>query len=585
MQKLFIMTNLKIITKLGVQYRLILPGMLLTMCLLIIVITGCNKQLNIQPKGVVSGEQINTPDGAEKLVTAAYAQLGNDHYDQAFSLWAYGDVRADDAYKGGRDAADIQDFHFIETWYNTLTNFGEIDALWYNLYIGVSRTNAALNALESLDENSFPLKTQRIAEMRFLRGYWYFQLKILFKYVPYIDENAPRALYDTIGNRTYSNDELWQKIADDFTYAAENLSDKKSDIGRPDKAAAYAYLAKTKLYQAYKQDEKNNVTSIDQQDLNAVVAATAKVMSYTQYGLESDYANNFRLGVPDKESIWAVQFSTDDGTMFGRLNFSDVLSTPQGIGCCDFKKPSQNLVNAFKTDADGLPLFDTYNDQIVNTAKDNIDPRLDHTVAIPGRTWKYDPATIYEENWNRSPDIYGYYASLKENVQKDDYVQVGPFYGNAKHRVIIRYADVLLFRAEALIELGRQDEALPLINDIRERAAGSTELLVNAAGNPEGNYLVKPYVKGVNIDWTQSNARKALRFERRLEMAEEGSRFFDLVRWGIADQVLNEYAAVEKTRHSVLSDAHFTKNKNEYLPIPLNQIQFSKNLYKQNYGY
>ncbi len=560
---------------------LALPSVLL----LLLFAEGCRKQLDVNPKGVVGQQQINTPDGAEKLAISAYAQLGNDHYDQAFSLWTYGDVRADDAYKGGRDAADIQNFHFIETWYNTLVNFGEVDALWYNMYIGVSRANAALNAIESLDESVYPLKNQRIAEMRFLRGHWYFQLKILFKYVPYIDENVSRDLYDTVGNRTYTNDQLWEKIAEDFEYAAQNLPDPKTDIGRPDKAAAYAYLAKTRLYQAYTQDEQNNVTGINNADLQAVVDATDKVLSSTQYGLETDFANNFLPVTADRESIWAVQFSVGDGTMFGRLNFGDVLSVPQGVGCCDFKKPSQNLVNAFKTDANGLPLFDTYNNNNVNPETDNIDPRLDHTVAIPGRSWKYDPLVVYEENWNRSPGIYGNYASLKENVKKDVYTQVGPFYANAKHRVILRYADVLLFRAEALIELGRQDEALPIINELRARAAVSTSLLVDAGGSPEGKYLVKTYDPGVNITWSQENARKALRFERRLEMAEEGSRFFDLVRWGIADQVLNAFATVEKTRWSFLNDAHFTKNKHEYLPIPQNQIQFSKNLYKQNNGY
>ncbi|MFT4093652.1 MAG: RagB/SusD family nutrient uptake outer membrane protein, partial [Niabella sp.] len=132
---------------------------------------------------------------------------------------------------------------------------------------------------------------------------------------------------------------------------------------------------------------------------------------------------------------------------------------------------------------------------------------------------------------------------------------------------------------------GRQDEALPLINQLRERAAASTSLLVDADGNAEGNYLAKPYVSGTNITWTQDNARTALRFERRLEMAEEGGRFFDLVRWGVASDVLNTFATVEKTRWSFLSNAQFTKNRHEYLPIPLTQIELSKNLYQQNYGY
>lgn len=559
----------------------LLAGTLLTL-------GGCDKKLDISPKAAIGEEQTNTVSGAEKLVIAAYSELGNDHYDQPFSLWPYGDARADDAYKGGRDAADIQDFHFIETFYNTRTDFGEIDALWYDMYIGVSRANAALNAIESLTNTKYPLKSQREAEMRFLRAHWYFQLKILFKFIPYIDENVPRGNYDTVSNRVLTNDQLWEKIAADFQYAAANLPDIKTDAGRPDKAAAYAYLAKTRLYQAYTQDDQNNVTGINTADMQAVVDATDKVTS-SAYHLEMDFANNFLPGTYENgpESIWAIQFSHNDGTTYGRLNWGDVLTVPQGLGCCDFKKPSQNLVNAFKTDANGLPLFDTFNNSDVNPSSGKIDPRLDHTVAIPGRSWKYESSDPYLDSWNRSPAIYGHYASLKENVSPNSayFVHVDPFYGNSKNRIILRYSDVILFRAEALIELGRQNEALNLINQIRERAARSISLLVDANGNLEGNYLVKPYVDGVNIAWTQDNARKALRFERRLEMAEEGSRFFDLVRWGIAASVLNTYLTTEKTKWFFLSNAYFTKNKHEYLPIPLNQINFSKNLYKQNYGY
>lgn len=563
-------------------------GVLAVMTLCILMLMSCKKNLDINPKGTLSEEQINTPDGAEKLAIAAYASLGNDHSNTPFSLWPYGDVRSDDAYKGGNDENDGQTFHFIETFYNTRTDFSEVDGLWYLMYIGISRANAALNALESLDESSFKLKNQRIAEMRFLRGHWYFQLKIMFKYMPYIDENVPRDNYANIGNRELSNEQLWDKIADDFQFAADNLPDNKTDLGRPDKIAAYAYLAKTRLYQAYQQNEKNTVTSIDQQHLNEVISATDKVLG-SSYHLESDFANNFLPGTYENgvESIWAIQYSNSDGTMFGRLNYSDALSVPQGIGCCDFKKPSQNLVNAFKTDANGLPLLDTYNSSDVNVLNDNIDPRLDHTVALAGRTWKYDPAYIYQNSWNRSPAIYGNYASLKENVSPscECFVHLDPFYANSKNRIILRYADVLLMRAEALNELGNQGDALSLVNQIRQRAANSTAMLKDVNGNFEGHYNVGLYVAGSNIAVTQENVRKAIRFERRLEMAEEGSRFFDLVRWGIADQVLNDYFNIEKTKWSFLKNAYFTKMKNEYLPIPLNQINFSKSLYQQNYGY
>ena len=566
---------------------MVFPGLFLVTMLLL---GSCGKKLDIAPKGTISPTEVNTPSGAEGLVTAAYAQLGNDHYDQPFSLWEYGDVRGGDAYKGGSGTSDIEDFHFIETFANTLPTFGEIDALWGDMFNGVSRANLALNAIESLTDAQYPLKEQRIAEMRFLRAHWYFQLKILWKNVPYIDEKADRNYYDTISNVSLNNDQLWEKIAEDFQYAAANLPQTKTDVGRPDKAAAFAYLAKTRLYQAYMQDAQHNVTGINTTDLQAVISATDSVLS-SSYHLETDFANNFLPGKYENgtESIWAVQYSHNDGTQYGRLNWGDLLSVPQGLGCCDFKKPSQNLANAFKTDANGMPLLDTYNSNDVDPFNDNVDPRMDHTIAFPNKNWKYNPDNIYQDSWNRNPAVYGHNASMKENVDphRDSayFFHVGPFYPNAKNRIVLRYADVLLMRAEALIELGQQAAALPLINLLRNRAAASTAMLVNASGNPEGHYLVKPYIDGGNISWTQDNARKALRFERRLEMAEEGSHFFDLVRWGIAATEMNNFFAVEKTKWSFLSVGFFTKNKHEYLPISQNQIFLTKGVYKQNPGY
>lgn len=176
---------------------------------------------------------------------------------------------------------------------------------------------------------------------------------------------------------------------------------------------------------------------------------------------------------------------------------------------------------------------------------------------------------------------------MKENVSPDCdcFVPTPPFFPNSKNKIEMRFAEILLMKAEALIELGRQDEALPLINDVRARAAKSTALLKDANGNDEDKYKVGLYQPGVNITWTQDNARKALRFERRLELGQENQRFFDLVRWGIADEVLNNYFATEKVKFPFLNSAHFTKNKNEYLPIPQNQINFSRGVYKQNIGY
>ena len=550
---------------------------------------SCSNELDLGPKALLGDDQVGGADNVDGFVTAAYSSLGNDHYDHPFSLWPFGNVRSDDAYKGGSGPADIQDFHFIETFSNVTANFGELDALWYNYYIAISRANEALNQLALLTEDDYLEKKTREGEMRFLRGYHYFQLKIMFKYIPYIDETVPDSEYENISNVAFSNDELWEKIVADFQFAIDNLPVSKTEIGRADKFAAQALLAKTRLYQAYEQDDNNNVTNINTSKLEQVVSLTNEVLNNSPYDLEADFAFNFLPGDYEngKESIFAVQYSTDDGTMHGRLNFGDVLAVPMGLGCCDFHKPSQNLVNAYKTSVDGLPEFDTYNQSDLDFVVNTVDPRIDHTIATPGHIWKYDQNLLYEESWNRSPDVYGVHASLKENVSPDCscFVNIDPFYGNSKNRILVRYADVMLWKAEALIELGRQAEALELINRIRERAQASTELLKFANGTYMGNYSVGIYVDGINCNWTQDFARKALRWERRLEFAMEGNRYFDLVRWGVAKETMDLYFQEEKARIGYYEGSSVTKGRDEYLPIPQKQINFSKGLYQQNIGY
>lgn len=545
---------------------------------------GCSDFLDMNPNGILDEESVSGVEQLDKLVISAYSMLGNDHYDIPFNLWPYGNVRSDDAYKGGRDESDIQDFHFYETSSNITANFGEPDGLWYNCYIAISRANNALRSLNNVSEQDFPNKKIRIGECRFIRGHFYFLLKVLFKSIPYIDETVAIEDYGTISNIALSNDELWQKIADDFKAAYDNLPESQgTDVGRANKYSAAAYLAKTYLYKAYRQDEKHNVTEIHAEDLKQVLTFSNEVMS-SDYGLEDDFAYNFLPGSYEngKESLFAIQHSTDDGTLYGRLNFSDALNVPMKFsGSCDFQKPSQNLVNAYKT-VNGLPEFSDYNKADYNANTDKVDPRLYHTVALPGVPYKYDKKNIFDESWTRNKAVYGLYSSLKENVALNDpsSVLIDPFRANTKNKIVIRYADVVLMRAEALIELDREKEALPLINEIRERAKKSTGLIDYAE-----NVDIALYVDNVNCNWTKPYAREALRWERRLELAMESQRFFDLVRWGIADSVINTFYKEEAPKRTYYEDAHFEKNRAEYVPIPQQQINFSKQVYKQNYGY
>ena len=545
---------------------------------------GCSDFLDMNPNGILDEESVSGVEQLDKLVISAYSMLGNDHYDIPFNLWPYGNVRSDDAYKGGRDESDIQDFHFYETSSNITANFGEPDGLWYNCYIAISRANNALRSLNNVSEQDFPNKKIRIGECRFIRGHFYFLLKVLFKSIHYIDETVAIEDYGTISNIALSNDELWQKIADDFKAAYDNLPESQgTDVGRANKYSAAAYLAKTYLYKAYRQDEKHNVTEINAEDLKQVLTFSNEVMS-SDYGLEDDFAYNFLPGSYEngKESLFAIQHSTDDGTLYGRLNFSDALNVPMKFsGSCDFQKPSQNLVNAYKT-VNGLPEFSDYNKADYNANTDKVDPRLYHTVALPGVPYKYDKKNIFDESWTRNKAVYGLYSSLKENLALNDpsSVLIDPFRANTKNKIVIRYADVVLMRAEALIELDREKEALPLINEIRERAKKSTGLIDYAE-----NVDIALYVDNVNCNWTKPYAREALRWERRLELAMESQRFFDLVRWGIADSVINTFYKEEAPKRTYYEDAHFEKNRAEYVPIPQQQINFSKQVYKQNYGY
>lgn len=549
--------------------------------------------LEMTPKSIISNDQLLTPENAEGMVVAAYAELGNDHYTAPNSLWPYADNTSGDSYKGGGGTGDIWEFNFMELFAFNTTDNPLVDQKWYRLYVGVGRANEALKVINQLSVEDYPEKTEREAEMRFLRAHHYFILKTMFKYIPWIDETVVGEAYGEVSNREFSDQELWDKIATEFAFAANNLPETQSDKGRPNKFAAKAYLAKTKLYQAYVQGDDNSVTSINSSKLQEVVSLVDEVSAH--YALFSDFGYNFLWSHDDgsTESVFSIQRSVDDGTPKGRLDWGNMLNYPMNpeYGCCWFHIPTQNLVNSFKTDGKGLPQFDTFNDSDVLEGADfydnTFDVRLDHTVAIPGHPWKYDPNFIYQKDWARATHIYGHFSSLKENQSPDCacFQKVPPFMASSKNTDIIRFADVLLWKAEALIELGRQDEALPIINEIRQRAINSTAMLKMNDGTPSSNYKMDIYKPGENCDWTQEFARQALRWERRLELAMEGIRFYDLVRWGIAGDYINSYFEIEKSKREYLKDGHFTKGKHEYFAIPQNQIDFSKGLYQQNHGW
>lgn len=336
------------------------------------ILSSCQDFLEQPPYAILAEDDMNGVMQIENLCISAYAGIGNDEINRPLSLWGYGNVRSDDAYKGGNDQNDGEPLHFLEisspsianeTWFN--------DVFWYRNYVVISRINSALRALDNITEAEMPNKVVRQAEMRFLRGHMHFIQKIIFKQIPYIVETmTPEDIANT-SNVALSNDELWQKIVDDFDFAHKNLPASQPQIGRANKYAAAAYLAKAYLYKAYRQDEAHNVTEINKADLQKVIEFADEVIA-SPYRLENDFANNFLPGEYENgvEALFSVQYSQEDGTTFGRLNMGCALTTPTPGG--DFNKPSQSLVNAFVT-KNGIPDFDGYNTSDFNESANKVE--------------------------------------------------------------------------------------------------------------------------------------------------------------------------------------------------------------------
>ena len=561
-------------------------------------VTSCDSFIEVEPEGVID-EQL-AMENPDKMVTAAYSMLGDCWYTYPFNLWPYGDVASDDCLKGGSGTTDTG-YHPMEIWSTLTSTPGEFDELWYRLYCAISRCNRALVSVAEYGEDKLGAETakQRDAEVRFLRAHFYFKLLTMFRQIPWIDEEVYKNnAQEQTRNDEFTYEQLFQKIIDDFKVAYDVLPAEQQDGGRVNKIAAASYLAKCYLTLAWGDgyEATNGVSHINQDYMKKVVEYTDVVKS-SKYGYLEDFGDIFLPEYKNsKESIFAVQCSDykDDNTTFGRANWSNMLNGCWGIWSCgwDFHKPSQNLVSAFKT-KDGLPDFDNFDKTIdypingVPTAQ-KWDPRLFHTVGMPTFPYKYEESYTLTKDNSRTPNTYGYYTSLKEVPQRSKgETYNSPWQAFDMNDYVFRYSDVMLMRAEALIETGQLAEARTIINDIRQRAKNSVAKHIQyAADQCEIALYPDTYFKD------KETARKCLQWERRLELAMENGRYFDLRRWGIASKTLNAYFETEKndvydgqTYAQYLRDAHYTPGKNEFYPVPYNQLYYVPGLYSQNKGY
>ena len=557
----------------------------------LITFCACKKEfLDPNPYNLYQPEQLYNKKGLDGLLVGAYGMLdgqgisGASGWMVGATSWVYGDVVSDDAYKG-TDAGDQPQMTEIELWASQPANT-YFYYKWLSVYEGVARSNDVIKFAARVTDISEEERTNYIAQARFLRGHYHFDAKRNWNMVPYIDT----------ATTSYTNTEdIWPNIEQDFLFAYENLPETQTDVGKANKWAAAAYLAKVYMFQNKWAEAK---VLYDEIILNG------KTSNNLKYALQPEFWKNFNANFENSsESVFSQQASAS-GTIVAAAETSYELAYPYGgdFGCCGFYQPSQNLVNAFKVDANGLPMLDgSYNatdlknDQGITSsepfAPDNVTPldaRLDWTVGrrgIPYYDWGPHPG----RSWIRDQQYAGPYSPKKHVYAKADIGSLTNAGSNhrqtAKNYNIIRYADVLLMAAEAEVEVGSLEKAREYVNIVRARAADPVSFVTDSLGNPAANYEAKPYLLPFP---DKETARKAVRFERRLELAMEGHRFYDLVRWSIADQVLTNYVNVEKTKRTYLTSASFTKGKNEYYPISNRVIELAAkggNTLVQNPGY
>ena len=548
---------------------------------------SCKKSfLEPAPYGRYSVDQLQNKKGLEGLLVGTYGFMdgagtpGASGWMVGATNWVYADVASDDAYKG-TDAGDQPQMTEIELWASQAANT-YFYYKWISLYEGVSRANDVIKFAGQIAELNEAEKKDYTAQARFLRGHFLFEAKRMWNKVPYINESTTQ--YD-------NKADIWPMIEADFKFAYDNLTGTQPLVGKANKWAAGSYLGKVLMYEKKFAEAKA---------LYDAVITSGQTSNGKKYDLQDQYWKNFDIAFENSAEAVFSQQTQAGGTVNASAETSYELAYPYGgvWGCCGFYQPSQNLVNAFKVNDDGLPFLDvsynntnlandegiTSNNPFTNDITTPLDPRLDWTVGRRGIPY-YDFGPHPGRSWIRDQPYAGPFSPKKHVTKNSDLgsaTNISNFRQTAKNYNIIRFADVLLMAAEAEIEVGSLAKAQEYINRVRARAGNAGSMIPNAPANYQIKQYVTPFAN-------QADARTAVRFERRLELAMEGHRFFDLVRWGIADQVLNLYVSKEKDRRSYLkSSGGFVKGKNEYYPIPNRIIEVARiagNSLDQNPGY
>jgi hypothetical protein len=545
---------------------------------------SCKKTwLEQSPLGGIDESQLTNKKGVEALLTGAYSLLDgagsakNDFLAASSTTanWIYGSICGTEAYTGR--TGDITAINAMEQFEATSEN-SLLAAKWGTLYDAIQRCNDVLRIMKKASDIDADDQKRIEGEARFLRGFYHFELKKIWKNIPFVNEDIS---YENNNYRLSNEKDCWPDIEADLKFAADNLpvDPYKGAIGRATTFTAKALLAKALLFQ---------------QKFSAARPFLYDIINSSRFSL-GKYADNFFFSIhQNPESVFFVQMSVNDGGGGWNGNWGNQLTflIKGPGGCCDYLKPSQFLVNHFKTDfLTGLPDLDHFNDVDVTSdegiASGNpftpypgtLDPRLDWTVGrrgIPFLDWGIHPG----QDWAFEPENFGHYSPKKNMFYSASQSQItdASYWASttANTFTIIRYAEILLWAAEVEIESGELEKGRQFINLVRERAADQAGWVKNDAGTFApfaANYKIGIYPAGSFT--SKEMAIKALRFERMLELGLEGHRFFDLVRWGIAKEEIDLYLQKEKVKRTYLNIVNFKKNCNEYFPIPVRQIDLS----------
>lgn len=537
------------------------------------------------PQGSVDENALTNANGVDLLVTNTYANLTENDWGASVFNWTFGGMYGGDANKGS-DANDQSVLNTMEL-YTTLASNGYIDQKWRWVYKGVKRANKAIQVMANVTDMPEAVRKSRTGELKFLRALFYFEgIKVFGPFIPWVDEAI------TENNPLIHNDkDIYSNVLADLDDAITNLPNTQDTPGRVNVWAAKALKAKILM-------QKGDMAAA--KPILKDVIENGKTSNGLAYGLEDDLDANFSSYTDNgKESIFAVQFSVDTNNN-GNVGMS--LCYPHGGsgapgGCCGFYQPSNELANSFKVDANGLPLLDnsyrngdpvSYRNQsteasaplALNNNQIPVDPRLDFAIGrfgIPYKDWGTP-----KNGWVRDAANGGIYLPKKHvysKAEEEAGLASGGFSagwapGSAMNLQYLSLRDCILLYAECLANDGELSQAMNQVNKIRTRA-GLEPNIIKINGVPAANYKIATYPTTHAAFTDKATCIKAVRMERKLELAMEGQRWFDLSRWGgeYMAGAVKDYIDFEKKYLAKFATASYLPAAKTMFPIPDVQIQ------------